>query len=55
MMRVLVTGAAGLIGSHLYLLRRGHQVGGLAAFAAFHDPLRKRATIEGLPASGGQS
>jgi len=36
-MRVLVTGAAGFIGSHLceYLLRLGYEVRGLDAFTTF--------------------
>ena len=45
MTQVLVTGAAGFIGSHLCesLLRRGHTVRGLDAFTTFYDPDRKRA------------
>ena len=50
MTRVLVTGAAGFIGSHLCesLLRLGCEVRGLDAFTTFYDPHRKRANIEGL-------
>jgi UDP-glucuronate 4-epimerase len=49
-MRVLVTGAAGFIGSHVceYLLRLGYEVRGLDAFTTFYDPLTKRANIEGV-------
>jgi nucleoside-diphosphate-sugar epimerase len=45
MSQVLVTGAAGFIGSHLCesLLRRGHSVRGLDSFTGFYDPARKRA------------
>jgi len=48
MTQVLVTGAAGFIGSHLCesLLRRGHTVRGLDAFTTFYDPDRKRANAE---------
>ncbi len=44
MTRVLVTGAAGFIGSHLCeaLLRDGHHVRGLDAFTTFYEPRRKR-------------
>ena len=39
MTQVLVTGAAGFIGSHLCesLLRRGHSVRGLDAFTTFYE------------------
>lgn len=48
MTRILVTGAAGFIGSHLCesLLRRGFQVRGLDAFTSFYDPARKRANLD---------
>ena len=48
MTQVLVTGAAGFIGSHLCesLLRQGHTVRGLDAFTTFYDPDRKRANAE---------
>ena len=44
MKRVLVTGAAGFLGSHLVekLLARGVEVVGLDAFRPFYDPERKR-------------
>jgi UDP-glucuronate 4-epimerase len=50
MTQVLVTGAAGFIGSHLSesLLRRGHTVRGLDSFTTFYDPDRKRANIEAV-------
>ncbi|MEW5989002.1 MAG: NAD-dependent epimerase/dehydratase family protein [Chloroflexota bacterium] len=43
-MKVLVTGAAGFIGSHLAerLLRRGDEVIGLDNFNDYYDPARKR-------------
>src|SRR5262249_40427714 len=45
-MRVLVTGAAGFIGSHAVeaLVARGDEGVGLASFDDYYDPLRKRAT-----------
>ncbi|MBI5517252.1 MAG: GDP-mannose 4,6-dehydratase [Deltaproteobacteria bacterium] len=44
-MRILLTGAAGFIGSHTgeALLARGDRVVGLDNFNAFYDPARKRA------------
>jgi len=44
-MTILVTGAAGFIGSHLAerLLRRGDEVIGLDNFNTYYDPARKRA------------
>jgi UDP-glucuronate 4-epimerase len=50
MTRVLVTGAAGFIGSHLCesLLREGCQVRGLDAFTTFYDPKRKRRNLQVL-------
>ena len=50
MTRVLVTGAAGFIGSHLCesLLRCGCEVRGLDAFTTFYDPRRKRSNLQDL-------
>ncbi len=52
MTQVLVTGAAGFIGSQLCesLLRRGYSVRGLDAFTEFYDPERKRQNVEALTA-----
>ena len=46
-MKVVVTGAAGFIGSHLTdrLLRDGHAVLGIDSFDAFYDPQVKRRNI----------
>jgi UDP-glucuronate 4-epimerase len=51
-MKILVTGAAGFIGSHLAekLLRRGDQVVGLDNFDPYYDPRRKRANERRLAA-----
>lgn len=52
-MRVLVTGSAGFIGSHLCdrLLAMGHEVTGLDNFNDFYDPAIKERNIEGALAS----
>src|SRR6266550_5837437 len=49
-MRVLVTGGAGFIGSHLAekLLAAGHEVSILDDFNDFYDPQIKRANIEAI-------
>lgn len=49
-MRVLVTGAAGFIGSHLceVLLQRGDEVAALDDLNDFYDPERKRANLAGF-------
>ncbi len=51
-MRILVTGAAGFIGSHvaLYLLARGDDVIGLDNLNAYYDPALKQARLERLHA-----
>ncbi|MFQ5400311.1 MAG: SDR family NAD(P)-dependent oxidoreductase [Anaerolineae bacterium] len=51
-MKVLVTGAAGFIGSHLAekLARRGDEVVGLDNFNDYYDPARKRANERRLNA-----
>jgi nucleoside-diphosphate-sugar epimerase len=55
MTHILVTGAAGFIGSHLCetLLDRGHTVRGVDAFTTFYDPARKRDNLRGLLRSTG--
>ncbi len=49
-MKLLVTGAAGFIGSHLAdrLAKRGDEVVGLDNFNDYYDPARKRANAEAL-------
>jgi UDP-glucuronate 4-epimerase len=54
MSRVLVTGAAGFIGSHLCdaLIARGDEVLGVDAFTEYYAPERKRANLTGAVAAG---
>ncbi len=51
-MKILVTGAAGFIGSHLAekLIKRGDQVVGLDNFNDYYDPKKKRANEQRLNA-----
>ena len=53
-MRILVTGAAGFIGSHLSeaLLREGHEVAGLDDFNDYYDPAVKRRNVDAVRAAG---
>jgi UDP-glucuronate 4-epimerase len=52
--KVIVTGAAGFIGSHLAdrLVARGAEVVGVDSFDPFYDPAVKRRNLEGALASG---
>ncbi len=54
-LRVLVTGAAGFIGSHTCqkLLRRGHQVVGIDNLNDYYDPARKQANLVEIGATPG--
>lgn len=54
-MKVLVTGAAGFIGSHvaLYLLARGDDVVGLDNVSDYYDPSLKEARLERIAAFAG--
>lgn len=55
-MHVLVTGAAGFIGSHLCerLLREGHTVTGLDHFNTFYDPTQKERNVAEIQRMGGE-
>ena len=52
--RVVVTGAAGFIGSHLCerLLADGHDVVGLDSFSDYYERGRKEQNLEGLRGDG---
>ena len=54
MAKVLVTGAAGFIGSHLCeaLVRRGDSVVGYDSFDDFYDPAIKRRNVQALVGHG---
>jgi UDP-glucuronate 4-epimerase len=56
-MRILLTGAAGFIGSHTAeaLLRRGDEVIGLDNFNDFYDPVCKRRNVAQILAAHGQA
>jgi UDP-glucuronate 4-epimerase len=53
-MKILVTGAAGFIGSHLAetLARSGHEVVGIDNFAEYYDPAQKRHNARAAAAAG---
>ncbi len=53
-MRILVTGGAGFIGSHLceYWLKRGHQVATIDNLDPFYEPQLKRANLDEIKAAG---
>ncbi|MGB0715941.1 MAG: GDP-mannose 4,6-dehydratase [Phycisphaerae bacterium] len=55
MSRILITGAAGFIGSHLSeaLLRQGHQVVGLDNFDPFYEEAVKRLNLEAVQQHAG--
>ncbi|MBL7472651.1 NAD-dependent epimerase/dehydratase family protein [Robertkochia sediminum] len=53
-MKILVTGAAGFIGSHTaaFFAEEGHQVYGLDNFSTYYDPELKRLNRKAIEASG---
>lgn len=53
-MKILVTGAAGFIGSHLCerLVSQGHQVLGIDNFSTYYDPLLKKINAEDIEKVG---
>ena len=53
-MRILVTGAAGFIGSHLAecLVAEGHDVVGLDCITDYYSPVLKRTNARGLQSRG---
>ena len=53
-MKILITGAAGFIGSHLAerLVRAGHEVIGVDCFTDYYDPRLKRRNVTAVEAAG---
>lgn len=53
-MKILITGAAGFVGSHLAerCQRLGHQVVGIDSLDPYYSPVLKRVTMEHLRSSG---
>ncbi len=53
-MKILVTGAAGFIGSHLCerLISQGHQVIGIDNFSTYYDPALKKINAEDIESAG---
>lgn len=53
-MRILVTGAAGFVGSHLAeaLARQGHEVTGVDCFTDYYDPALKQLNADDIVAQG---
>ena len=55
-MRILITGAAGFIGSHLaeYLTKKGHEVFGIDNFNDYYDPALKEMNALAVRDAGGE-